>query len=497
MAGVAVMKLLKKLFHDDRGAVAMYFALMTPVFILIGAVVMDLSRQDSFNTQIQNYVDAASLAGAKELDKQPGARARALEAARNTLVNVQDFAFDGPQILLDGGECPLAGAAATATDTAGCVYFLKRLPELDTDPINHSDPTDPDSDLATGDSDTRYIEVRVNRRSMNSLFINALSSPDESLDTGAIAVAGQNQVICNVPGFFMCNPIESGSNIDPEDFDEAALNGLAGTQFRAFIQSNAGGGGNSYINGNWGLICPLGFGTCGATEAKEVLASATGTCLSLDELITKPGNDLGQTIAGVNVRMDQYEPQAKYNNDPIYGNAAWRTLLDFRPALNVTQAGEKKTGGGGGAKCEYDPLPAASAIGLPRDPCFAVPNCPGYGGANPNNHMGRDPLPNGNDSPYIGSVSRLPSVNWTWDYREYFRINHGCDPDVDDVNDAACPTSIGWPDADRWPPTYFETYRFETEYLPPSLGAAMPNAGIVTVGRSIAASMITGKPASV
>jgi hypothetical protein len=457
-----MIRKLKELLHDDRGAIAMYFALLTPVFILVGAIVIDLSRQQSFNTQIQNYVDAASLAGAAELDKQPGARARALEAARNTLVNTQSFAFDGPQIVLDGGECPVSGSAATATDTAGCVYFLKRLPELDTDPINHSDPSDADSDLATGDSDALYIEVRVNRRSMQSLMLNALASPSESLDTGAIAVAGQNQVICNVPGFFMCNPIESPTNNDPASWDDNALNALAGTQFRAIIQSNAGGGGNSYINGNWGLICPLGAGNCGAPDAKEVLASAGGTCLPVDELETKPGNDLGQVIAGVNLRFDQYEPQTKFSNHPVYGNADWRTLLEFRPATNVTQAGVRQ-GNGGGTQCRYTSLAAGTAMGLPRDPCFATSSCPSYGNLNPNNHMGEDPLPTGNEQPYVGTQNRPTGASWNWDYAEYFRINHGCNPAGSPDFDTDCRATVQWPDDDRWPPTYFETYRFEIE----------------------------------
>jgi hypothetical protein len=221
------------------------------------------------------------------------------------------------------------------------------------------------------------------------------------------------------------------------------MNALSGRQLELFHQ----GGGGSMTPGNFGLLCPSGTEgqtNCGASTVKDALASTTGTCVSMELAMTQTGVDLGMVRTGINVRFDYWTPQAKDT-----GNNRWRNQDKFVPAANVTQGGEPPNSTiGGNATCEYSDLPATEATKLPRDQCHIAGNC----ATAPGNV-------NGNDR--IGNAS--------WDYIEYFRINHGC-------NQSTNPTCkpAGW-DARTggapWPPSRYETYRYEIEQSPDEIVA--------------------------
>ncbi len=112
------------------------------------------------------------------------------------------------------------------------------------------------------------------------------------------------------------------------------------------------------------------------------------------------------------------------------------------PAPNVTQGGQPKEKGKTAFEYEGFKDPKDKAIGLPQDKCFP-------------DGCGTDPQ-NVNNNPRIG--------NGNWDYQNYFRINHPCDPAL-----KACAGPPEWKPADwpggsaNWPPTRYETYRYETE----------------------------------
>ena len=161
--------------------------------------------------------------------------------------------------------------------------------------------------------------------------------------------------------------------------------------------------------------------------------------------------------AGINARFDYFEPQAKTGD-----NVPWRTLDEFTPAVNVTQGGKPPASPDGtNAKCEYTEIKPAGerAQEFPRDQCFLDDNCGTVSG-------------NVNGSDRVG--------NKIWDYQTYFRINHACDPAL-----GTCAGSAGeWKPSDwdavtsgvPWPPTRYETYRYEIERTPESI--VMPNKQI-------------------
>ena len=457
---------IKSLIRDRRGAVAVYIAIITPVMIGVGAMTLDLGRLITLNTELQYAADSASLAGARELDRFPGAIARARAAAAGAIANIQTFANDGggKQVTIDVTEC-------AATPVPPCVRFLKSLPADDDDPIQPSDVT-------TKDDEARWMQVHVGARAITTALIQIVTfgSGPSTIFTVASAVAGNDQVICRVPPMFMCNPTEPDTNLDLDLQVDLAV--LEGRQIEMFHQ----GGTGQYEPGNFGLLCPTGTegSPCGAGFIRDALASTTGTCVSMQVAETKTGVTLQMVRTGINARHDFFTPQAK-NSD----NIPWRTLDEFVPAANVTQGAKPPNNTQGNqTKCQYteiapddvntegetlnewiaaDPINNTAdnfvaegveetAMGFPRDQCINADNC----ATAPNNVNGNRRIGDG-----------------IWDYINYFRINHGCNP----LNNASCkPADWDGVTGAGWPPTRYETYRYEIERAPDAI--VMPNQTI-------------------
>ena len=418
----------RSLVQDTRGAVAIYIAIVAPMLLGIGALTIDLGRLMTLNTELQAAADAAALAGASELDRFPGSIDRASAAAVGAVSNLQTFATDGggKQIVVDSTTC-------ADPPVAPCVRFLKSLPAGDDDPITSANVT-------TADDEARFIDVHIGARTITNILIRIIGGPGTAA-TSSTAVAGNDRVICNIPPMFMCNPTEPESNTDlslPMD-----MNALSGRQLELFQQ----GGGGPMTPGNFGLLCPAGTEgqtNCGASTVKVALASTTGTCVSMEQATTKTGLDLQMVRTGINVRFDYWTAQAKDT-----GNNRWRNQDIYVPAPNVTQGGEPPNNvNGNAATCEYSDLPATEATNLPRDQCHIAGNC----GTAPGNVNGSERIGDG-----------------TWDYIEYFRINHGCNQNTNPTCKPA-----GWDaktGAAPWPPSRYETYRYEIEQSPDEIVA--------------------------
>jgi Flp pilus assembly protein TadG len=417
---------LRSLVRDVKGAIAIYIALIAPVLIGIGALTLDLGRLITLNTELQSAADAASLAGARELNRFPGAIDKARAAAVGAVANMQTFAADGggKQVVIDSKPC-------ADPPVAPCIRFLKELPTDDDDPITATN-------LTTSDNVARFIEVFIASREVTNFLIQVVGGPTTAA-TAANSVAGQNPVVCTVPPMFMCNPSEPPNNTDMELAVD--MNALSGRQMEMFHQ----GGGGTLTPGNFGLLCPAGTESqtnCGAEAVKDALGSADGTCVGMERATTKTGVDLQMVRTGINVRFDYWTAQAKDNT-----NIAWRSQDIFAPAANVSQGGGPPNSvNGNAATCEYTDLPAAEATRVPRDQCHLDDNCGTVAG-------------NINGNERIGNAS--------WDYHEYYRINHGCNQS----NNPSCKPS-DWDSvtgSTPWPPTRYETYRYEVESNPASV----------------------------
>jgi Flp pilus assembly protein TadG/uncharacterized Zn-binding protein involved in type VI secretion len=58
--------------HDQRGAIAIWFALLLPVLLGFAALAVDLARLNLTRVELQNAADAAALAGARSLNNAGG-----------------------------------------------------------------------------------------------------------------------------------------------------------------------------------------------------------------------------------------------------------------------------------------------------------------------------------------------------------------------------------------------------------------------------------------
>lgn len=389
---------VSRLAGDERGTALVYVTLLAGVLVGIGGLAVDASRVMSLSTEMQKAADAAAMAGASQLDRRAGARDRARTAAAQALRNDQSFADGGGgAITVATADCGGDGLSAGA----GCIRFLSALPTQDGTAIT--------DDLATDDDgQARFIEVRLDRRLLTASFLSALGITEPASVTAA-AVAGNDRTVCRVPPVFFCNPTEPSGNTDIDlPVDMAAL---SGRQLRVVNPS-----GSQYGPGNFGYLCPTGDAHCNATTIRDLLGSTEGAgCLNAYDVTTKPGVSAGQTRAGLDARFDTYLSQVK----------SWRTDPLYPPAANVTQGGQAATQG---QSCRHDPYTGAQAqqaMGLPRDGAFT------------------------------GIVG-----NGTWNYAEYFRVNHGGNG------------TTGWRPTD-WAgvtglssavkPTRYDVYRYEIE----------------------------------
>ena len=71
------------LWRDTDGLMVPYVAVMLPVLVGFALLALDGSRRMSLQTQMQAAADSLALAGARELNKQAGAEARAISAMAN------------------------------------------------------------------------------------------------------------------------------------------------------------------------------------------------------------------------------------------------------------------------------------------------------------------------------------------------------------------------------------------------------------------------------
>ena len=446
----------KSPIRDARGAVAVYVAIVAPVLFGVGALTLDVGRLITLHTELQAAADGAAIAGARELTRFPGARANAREAAAQAVANIQTFATDGggKVVVVNTQDCGVLGVNPPLG--AACIRFLATLPADDDAPIDGTlyDENDPENsgNVATGDGDTRFIDVHIGARDITNILVRLLmlmgQTPLLTSTTSATAVAGQDQIICEIPAMWMCNPSEDPLNAEMNL--AMNLDDLEGRQMRMFLQA----GGGDYTPGNWGLLCPNGTdadgNNCGGKETAEGLASTKGNCVGLASMTVKPGVTLSAIRAGINVRLDYYTNQAKSDGE------AWRTKPKYMPAANVTQGGKPKGNPAGNkTACEYKDITplGQEAMELPRDTCFPPDTC----GTVDGNIDGNDRIGNGD-----------------WDYKKYFRINHPCDPDPS-IEGNKCNITNDWKPADwdtvtdntvanpTWPPTRYETYRYEIE----------------------------------
>lgn len=416
---------MRQLYCDQRGAVAVLFAILAALLIGVGMLAIDIPRMAVFNTDLQNAADAAALAGAWELDGTTGAQNRAISAAVNAFTNAQKFG---------------SSASSSITINSANISFYSALPTLDTDAMSTAT-------AATGDSDSSYIEVSIPNQGINFMFASVLGGP-ASTQASIDAVAGADLKVCGLVPMFLCNPTEPTNNTSTTlKPNYASLTGR-------LIQADDAALGP----GNFGFLCPSGDSTtsttCGASVLPQFFGSTQGSCLPRSGLLTtKPGHNKGPVQSGTDVRFDDWDStMVGFVSNPLYA-----------PSPDVTQGNNAKSTGSGcyhGTKNSIGSYPSApnpanppQAEGLPPDNCFYTGTC------------------SFNSQTNIG--------NGTWDYKTYYETNHS-----NDGNTTSAYPPTNWPGGTApTTPTRYETYRYELETTPPG-STTYPNS-VVEAGQTI------------
>ena len=384
-----MMRLMRRLAKDRRGAVAPTVALSLIGLLASGGIAFDYARLATMDSELQQAADQAALAGASQLDGQSGAVSRAVAAAQGLLVN---------QTLLGNDSGGITIQTGTTTGSVFRVYFYtsKANAEADSSPILAS---------AAVDSTAKFIKVAVvGRQAKYALtpIVSAISSGT----IGAEAVAGLGSAICKTPPVMICNPNEPAGNTNESlDFDADAFAGRG----MLLITGNAVAAGNFGFldngdNGASALKKALGYNTPpGDCSATDTVATKTGLNASvMDALnsrfdIDTNGNSTcpngGICSPSRNSRKDLVKVGNPTQNCGVAGNKAWQPSANpYLPPANSTVA----------LTSNYPDM-----MGHPRDICHAsTTSLAGAAAIGCSTAGGR-----------IG--------NGVWDRDAYFRVNYG------------------------------------------------------------------------
>jgi hypothetical protein len=309
------------------------------VFVLgTGGLILDFSRVWNSQSELQAFADHAALVAAGELDGTPDAIARANAALAQLLSDRQAYASQ--DATLDSSDLQ--------------VTFLRDLPAADTD--------DDFSPFATGDPAlTQYVRVVVNPHTVSTIFANMLlavsGNAQIDVDTGAAAVAGRTQYVCDISPLMFCPP----SGMD----QETLRSWLPGRQVRLKAQNFWGPGAFGLLDVNFDENGPCGTPNQGANFFRCAVAAEQSItrCFSRRGVDVRPGQAVGPSESGLNTRFDIYATSLQsQKNNPT-----------FAPAPNVIK-GHKPNGGG---SCVNNNPTTSNVADLPQEQCLVNENCSG------------------------------------------------------------------------------------------------------------------------
>lgn len=272
---------------DCSGVVLPYVAIMLIAIIGLAGLAIDSSRLMSVQTQLQNAADALALAGAAELDRRPDSIIRARAAIDNLIAN------------------PIVGAGNDRVAQVANVEFLRSLPVSQDLPISEANLTD-DPTLAA------YVQVTVKPVSMLPLFPMSMSAERRTIGVGAQAVAGYDQVVCNVTPLYVCNPFEA-PGMTYYQATQALVEASQDPASQRRLIRLAGSANGAYTRGTTGYIAPdtglLPAASCGPGAGygipQALAASQVRACFRLSAVNLLPSEDR-PAMDGLNTRFDIY-----------------------------------------------------------------------------------------------------------------------------------------------------------------------------------------------
>src|SRR5262249_26851533 len=218
------------LWNDPAGLILPYVTLLLVAIVGIATLALDGARYMSLQTQLQNGADALALAGAAELDRLPDAEDRAVRAIRGLLANSS-----------------LLGAGADRNVQVASIQFFSQIPARDDAPLA-------EALVAPDPTHARFVAVTVKPVTLGTILPAGVFGGSNAVTTGASAVAGFDQVVCQFPPLFVCNPYET----DGMTYEGATAALQAATADptirRRLIRLHQYRGANEYEAGDYGFL---------------------------------------------------------------------------------------------------------------------------------------------------------------------------------------------------------------------------------------------------
>jgi len=381
-------------WNDTRGTILPYVTAMLVVIIGLSVLALDGARYMSLQTQLQNGADALALAGAAELDRLPDSEPRAINAI-NTLVT----------------NTTLSGEAVSRNVRVSLIQFYSRLPASDASPMTDGTP-------ATEPTNARFVWVTVQPVALATILPASLFGGMNAVTTGASAVAGFDQVVCDFTPMFVCNPFETaGMTYEQATRDLQYAVADAAVRRRLIQLRQHGGEGRRYLPGDYGFLDSAMLGNDSAAVIDGIARVHPGTCFRQSSVNFRRGFVLSAR-EGFNVRFDVY-------TGSMVGR---RQDVEYRPSQNVRKG---YVGGSNENSCRAQPA-VNWPIGSPPNQATGFPLDRGW--------------------PFM----RGRMGNGNWDFDTYWQVNHGAEG-----RDA--PTINGEPANNSNPPSRYGVYRYEIE----------------------------------
>lgn len=339
-------------WREESGAVAATYAIALVGLVAVAGVGFDYARMATVDSELQNGADQAALAAATQLDKRPGACARAANAAIAMLQNVSILANDGasPAITINGGTAGLTGN--DNCDINGVRFYSSAT----------------SSTPVTTDAAAAFVEVTVGARRARYAFTPIVGAVGPSLR--ANARAGVGSAVCKVPPMMICSP-------DPTvafDGDAFKGKGVVATGHSTGSSANGNGGtntqsGNTWSPGNFGFL-QVNDTDVGNRNARLLRALAYANppvdCVALTENRVSTGNPQGLYDA-INTRFGIYD----FPNNSGNGNVLGQCESGLCPPAPNVRADVSRTNGtcgfGNGNGNSGYRFPAANKIFTPQN----------------------------------------------------------------------------------------------------------------------------------
>jgi Flp pilus assembly protein TadG len=382
-------------WSDTSGAILPYVTVALVAIIGLSLLALDGARYMGLQSQLQGAADALALAGAAELDGLPDAEVRAVNAI-NTLI----------------ANSTLPGLATSRKVEVQSVQFYSDLPASDASPLSTVLP-------AGTPLNARFVAVALKPISMTTILPAALFGGPDTVRTSASAVAGFDQVVCDVTPLFVCNPFET----EEMSYEQATRSlQLAASnpsvQRRLIRMRQNGGDTRPYGPADYGFLDSPTLVQTNAALVDAVARTHRNACFRRRSVNLRPGR-VPTVGEGFNVRFDIYAGS-------MVGS---RADSNYPPAENV------RKGFAGG--------------GLGENACAAYPAAYWPIGAPPNQATG---LPLDLEWPYL--EGRMGNGNW--DFATYWQVNHGSSGRV-------APTVGGEPASNSNQPSRYKVYRYEID----------------------------------